>query len=227
MEDRFERTFTPPLTEADLKHVGATFKKGVLEVHVPKLEQATPRKIDIEAAAEPAGERVSGSCRAGHAPGKGRSWPQRGIRSSRCRAGPRRRILGQRRSITKIEKSWRHGIWSLCPETTSATSRRSFWSTVSRAFPSSGAARRPRRRLGGGHRREEAGPDPQDRPSPALGGRQVDEKKLAARHRGRRDDVAGRDDQGPAQRCRRRTPDDRRGNQGSPSLTQTVRSSGS
>ena len=48
MEDRFERTFTLP-TEADLKHVGATFKKGVLEVHVPKLEQATPRKIDIEA----------------------------------------------------------------------------------------------------------------------------------------------------------------------------------
>ena len=26
-----------------------TFKSGVLEVHVPKLEQATPRTIDIKA----------------------------------------------------------------------------------------------------------------------------------------------------------------------------------
>ena len=48
MESRFERTFMLP-TEADLKHVGATFKQGVLEVHVPKLEQAKPRQIDIKA----------------------------------------------------------------------------------------------------------------------------------------------------------------------------------
>ena len=48
MENRFERTFTlPPAT--DLKHVGATFEKGVLAVHVPKTAQDSPRKIDIKA----------------------------------------------------------------------------------------------------------------------------------------------------------------------------------
>jgi HSP20 family protein len=48
MESRFERTFTLP-AEADLRHVGATFKKGVLEVHVPKLEQSKPRRVEIKA----------------------------------------------------------------------------------------------------------------------------------------------------------------------------------
>jgi HSP20 family protein len=47
-ENRFERMFALP-TEADVEHVGATFEKGVLEVHVPKLEQAAPRKIAIKA----------------------------------------------------------------------------------------------------------------------------------------------------------------------------------
>jgi len=48
LENRFERTFMLP-TEADVEHVGAHFKKGVLEVHVPKLEQPKPRTISIKA----------------------------------------------------------------------------------------------------------------------------------------------------------------------------------
>jgi HSP20 family protein len=48
MENRFERTFALP-TEADVTHVGATFEKGVLAVHVPKTARVTPRKIDIKA----------------------------------------------------------------------------------------------------------------------------------------------------------------------------------
>jgi HSP20 family protein len=48
MENRFERTFTLP-TEADVEHVGATFEKGVLAVHVPRVEQAAPRKVAIKA----------------------------------------------------------------------------------------------------------------------------------------------------------------------------------
>jgi len=48
LENRFERTFTLP-TEADVEHVGAHFKKGVLEVHVPKLEHPKPRTISIKA----------------------------------------------------------------------------------------------------------------------------------------------------------------------------------
>lgn len=48
LENRFERTFALP-TEADVEHVGARFRKGVLEVHVPKLEQPRPRSIAINA----------------------------------------------------------------------------------------------------------------------------------------------------------------------------------
>ena len=48
MESRFERTFMLP-TEADLKHVRTSFRAGGFEVHVPKLEQAKPRQIDIKA----------------------------------------------------------------------------------------------------------------------------------------------------------------------------------
>lgn len=48
LEKRFERTFSLP-PEADVDHVGATFRKGILEVHVPKIERAKARKIDIAA----------------------------------------------------------------------------------------------------------------------------------------------------------------------------------
>ena len=48
LEKRFERTFALP-PEADVDHVGATFRKGILEVHVPKIERAKARKIDIAA----------------------------------------------------------------------------------------------------------------------------------------------------------------------------------
>ena len=48
MENRFERTFELP-TQADLRHAGATFEKGVLAVHVAKTAQDSPRKIDIKA----------------------------------------------------------------------------------------------------------------------------------------------------------------------------------
>lgn len=48
LEKRFERKFTLP-PEADVEHVEATFKAGVLEVHVPKIELAKARKIEIKA----------------------------------------------------------------------------------------------------------------------------------------------------------------------------------
>src|SRR3970282_313749 len=48
LERRFERKFTLP-PEADVEHVEATFKAGVLEVHVPKIELAKARKIEIKA----------------------------------------------------------------------------------------------------------------------------------------------------------------------------------
>lgn len=48
LESRFERTFALP-AEADMEHIGATFKTGVLEVHVPKLEQVKARAIEIGA----------------------------------------------------------------------------------------------------------------------------------------------------------------------------------
>jgi HSP20 family protein len=48
MDAQFERLFVLP-PEADMSKVDATFKQGVLEVHVPKIELMTPRKIDIAA----------------------------------------------------------------------------------------------------------------------------------------------------------------------------------
>jgi HSP20 family protein len=48
IERHFERAFKLP-PEADVEHVEATFKSGVLEVHVPKVEQAKPRTIAIKA----------------------------------------------------------------------------------------------------------------------------------------------------------------------------------
>lgn len=48
LEKRFERKFTLP-PEADVEHVEATFNAGVLEVHVPKIELAKARKIEIKA----------------------------------------------------------------------------------------------------------------------------------------------------------------------------------
>jgi HSP20 family protein len=48
VEKHFQRTFTLP-PEADLEHVEAKFKTGVLEVHVPKIEQEKIRKIEIKA----------------------------------------------------------------------------------------------------------------------------------------------------------------------------------
>jgi len=48
LEKHFERSFTMPI-EADLDRVAATFRAGVLEVHVPKIEPAKARKIEIEA----------------------------------------------------------------------------------------------------------------------------------------------------------------------------------
>ena len=46
LEKHFERTFKLP-PEADTGMVKAKFGTGVLEVHVPKLEQAKPREIAI------------------------------------------------------------------------------------------------------------------------------------------------------------------------------------
>jgi HSP20 family protein len=48
LEKHFERTFTLP-PEADVEHIEAKFKTGVLEVHVPKVELAKIRKIAIKA----------------------------------------------------------------------------------------------------------------------------------------------------------------------------------
>lgn len=46
LEETFERRFFLP-TDADTKHVKATFGKGVLVVHTPKLAIPTPQKIEI------------------------------------------------------------------------------------------------------------------------------------------------------------------------------------
>lgn len=46
LEREFERRFVLP-AEADTKHVKATFAKGVLAVHAPKLAVSTPTKIEI------------------------------------------------------------------------------------------------------------------------------------------------------------------------------------
>ena len=48
MDAQFERLFVLP-PEADMSKVEATFKQGVLEVHVPKIEQLAPRKVEIAA----------------------------------------------------------------------------------------------------------------------------------------------------------------------------------
>jgi HSP20 family protein len=47
-EKYFERSFTLPV-DADLDRMTATFDTGVLKVHVPKIEAARPRKIEIAA----------------------------------------------------------------------------------------------------------------------------------------------------------------------------------
>ena len=48
LERSFERRFTLP-TEADTKHLTASFKKGVLEIHAPKVQVSKPKKVAIEA----------------------------------------------------------------------------------------------------------------------------------------------------------------------------------
>jgi HSP20 family protein len=48
LEKHFERSFTLP-ADVDLNKVKATFEVGVLEVRVPKMEAAKPRKIEIAA----------------------------------------------------------------------------------------------------------------------------------------------------------------------------------
>ena len=48
LEKHFERRFKLP-PEADLDHVEAKFHTGVLEVHVPKIEQVKARTIEIKA----------------------------------------------------------------------------------------------------------------------------------------------------------------------------------
>jgi HSP20 family protein len=45
----FERQFGLP-SEADTEHVQAVFKTGVLELHAPKLQMATPRTVEISKA---------------------------------------------------------------------------------------------------------------------------------------------------------------------------------
>jgi HSP20 family protein len=47
LEREFERTFALPVG-VDTDHVTAKFKKGVLEVHAPKLTVPEARKIEIE-----------------------------------------------------------------------------------------------------------------------------------------------------------------------------------
>ena len=48
LEKHFERRFKMP-PEADTEHIAAKFHTGVLEVHVPKIERAKARTIEIEA----------------------------------------------------------------------------------------------------------------------------------------------------------------------------------
>ena len=49
LEKHFERRFTLP-TDVDVEHVEATYGTGVLQVHIPKIEQAQPRTIEIRKA---------------------------------------------------------------------------------------------------------------------------------------------------------------------------------
>jgi HSP20 family protein len=46
LEKHFERRFVLP-AELDTEHIDAKFRTGVLEVHVPKIEAARPRTIEI------------------------------------------------------------------------------------------------------------------------------------------------------------------------------------
>ena len=48
LEKHFERRFKLP-PEADTEHIDAKFHTGVLQVHVPKVEQLKARKIEIQA----------------------------------------------------------------------------------------------------------------------------------------------------------------------------------
>ena len=48
LEKHFERSFTLPV-DADVDKMKARFETGVLKVHVPKVEVAKPRKIEIAA----------------------------------------------------------------------------------------------------------------------------------------------------------------------------------
>jgi HSP20 family protein len=48
LEKHFERRFTLP-SEVDTGRIDAKFHTGVLEVHIPKVEQAKARKIEITA----------------------------------------------------------------------------------------------------------------------------------------------------------------------------------
>ena len=48
LEKHFERRFTLP-SEVDTGKIAATFHTGVLEVHIPKVEQAKARKVEIKA----------------------------------------------------------------------------------------------------------------------------------------------------------------------------------
>jgi HSP20 family protein len=68
LEKRFERSFTLP-READVEHVAAKYRTGVLEVHVPKLEPAKGRTIEITALAPSQGRR-----RPAHAAGRRADW---------------------------------------------------------------------------------------------------------------------------------------------------------
>jgi HSP20 family protein len=49
LEDRFERRFELP-READPEHLRATFEKGVLAVHAPKVGRPTAKRIEISKA---------------------------------------------------------------------------------------------------------------------------------------------------------------------------------
>ena len=46
LEREFERRFILPVA-ADTEHLKASFTKGVLEVHAPKLKKAKPKKVAI------------------------------------------------------------------------------------------------------------------------------------------------------------------------------------
>jgi HSP20 family protein len=46
LEREFERRFVLP-ADVDTEHLRATFAKGVLEVHAPKLKKAKPKKVAI------------------------------------------------------------------------------------------------------------------------------------------------------------------------------------